>query len=53
MEQGNGDKMFFGPTAWFDLQEFENSWIGLAEIARERNQYVGEYLDNEINNNNY
>ena len=40
MTQGEGDKMFFGETAWFTIQDFENNWTELPELARQRSEYV-------------
>ena len=44
LSQGTGDKMFYGETAWFNIDDFENSWEGLANIAGERQAYIEELL---------
>lgn len=49
--QGGGDKMLFGDTAWFTLEEFNDSWQDLAVRARERSSYVKGLLENQNFNN--
>ena len=43
--QGEGDKMFFGETAWFTLQDFEQNWKALPELARQRSEYVLQQIE--------
>ena len=50
--QDTGDKMYFGGTGWFTIEEFNTSWQGLASIAGERSNYVKGLLDNRYENNN-
>ena len=45
MTQGEGDKMFFGETAWFTIQDFENNWTELPELARQRSEYVLQQIE--------
>ena len=44
--QSTGDQMYFGDTAWFTLQQFDDSWIGLANMAAERSAYIQTILQN-------
>jgi spore coat protein H len=38
--QGAGDKMFFGDTAMFPIEEFEDSWTDLPRMAGERSEFI-------------
>jgi spore coat protein H len=42
--QATGDKAYFGETAWFDFNGFENGWQHLAQFAGERSQFILENL---------
>lgn len=42
--QGTGDKMYFGESAWFPVEVFEQSWVELAELTRERNLFIRTVL---------
>lgn len=48
MRQGNGDKMFFGQGAWFTIDQFEESWGHLADMAKQRSEYVRDVLEGEV-----
>jgi hypothetical protein len=45
MRQGNGDKMFFGEGAWFEIGQFDESWKMLPEMAKQRSEYVRSVID--------
>ena len=49
ISQGSGDKMFYSETGWFTIEEFNNSWQDLADLANRRNEYVKSVIDEEIN----
>jgi spore coat protein H len=38
--QGDGDKMFFGEGRRFAVENFDQSWIHMAEFARQRHDFV-------------
>lgn len=38
--QEAGDKMFFGDTAMFPIEEFEDSWTDLPRMAGERSEFI-------------
>ena len=40
MTQATGDKMYFGDTAMFPIEAFNNTWTSFAEFARQRNQFI-------------
>ena len=42
--QGTGDKMYFGSSALFQYEHFENGWKGLAEYAKDRNSFILQEL---------
>jgi hypothetical protein len=42
--QSTGDKAYFDDTAWFDYNNFENDWQGLAQFAGDRSQYILQNL---------
>ena len=44
INQATGDKAFIGETAWFNFNEFENGWQGLAQFAGQRSQFILENL---------
>ncbi|MBN2044870.1 MAG: CotH kinase family protein [Anaerolineales bacterium] len=44
VNQAAGDKAYFGETAWFNYNEFENGWQRLADFAGERSQFILENL---------
>jgi spore coat protein CotH len=44
LSQGSGDRMFYGETALFTIEEFNNSWMDLAENTRDRYQYIQNAL---------
>jgi len=44
LQQQEGDKMYYGETAWFTAQDFENSWRDLGNLASQRSAYVRSYL---------
>jgi len=48
MRQGNGDKMFFGEGAWFDIGQFDESWEMLPEMAKQRSEYVNSVIKGEL-----
>ena len=45
--QATGDKMYFGDDASFSIEEFNNGWMHLAEMARERNAFILSALEDE------
>jgi len=49
--QESGDRMYFGETAWFTIEEFNDSWQDLARIAGERASYVENKLNDQLSNN--
>ena len=49
ISQGGGDKMFYSETGWFTIEEFNNSWQDLSDLANRRNQYIRSAIDEEIN----
>lgn len=38
--QGTGDKMYYGDTAMFPPEAFENSWSHFGDFARQRNTFI-------------
>jgi len=38
--QGAGDKVFFGKTAMFPIEAFNDSWVHFGEFAQQRHQYI-------------
>jgi spore coat protein H len=42
--QGTGDLMYYGDTAMFPIQAFEESWKRLGDFARERSAFIREGL---------
>ncbi|MBI9047664.1 MAG: CotH kinase family protein, partial [Anaerolineaceae bacterium] len=51
VKQSTGDKMFYGENAMFSIDEFNHSWQGLAEFARERQKYIQDNLSTQLNQN--
>ena len=49
ISQGGGDKMFYSETGWFTIEEFNNSWQDLSDLANRRNEYIKSAIDEEIN----
>ncbi len=49
LTQGEGDKMFFGESAWFTLEEFQGSWQQLAAQTQERQAFLQQALMNYQN----
>jgi len=43
--QGTGDKMYFGASARFPYDEFENGWQSLAQFAAARSAYIRQELN--------
>jgi hypothetical protein len=46
ISQGEGDKMFYGSTAWFTPQEFHSAWQELAVFAQQRSVFILQSLAN-------
>jgi spore coat protein H len=46
INQSTGDKMYFGPTALFQIKDFNESWSRLPEFAKERSNFILETLSN-------
>lgn len=44
LSQGTGDRMYYGETAMFSPEAFQNSWIQLANFAEERSRFILETL---------
>ncbi len=44
VSQSTGDKAYFGSSAWFESASFEGDWIGLAQFANDRSQFILENL---------
>jgi PKD repeat protein len=44
LSQGTGDRMYYGETALFSPELFQDSWIQLANFAEERSIFVMEAL---------
>jgi hypothetical protein len=42
--QGDGDKMFFGDTAMFPIEAFNDAWMQYGEFARQRSEYIQSVL---------
>jgi len=42
--QSTGDKMYFGNTAIFSYEQFNNSWTKFADFTLERNKYLTQVL---------
>ncbi len=40
LTQGDGDKMFFGDTAMFPIEAFNDAWMQFGEFARQRSEYI-------------
>jgi spore coat protein H len=40
LTQGDGDKMFFGDTAMFPIEAFNDTWARFGEFARQRREYI-------------
>jgi spore coat protein H len=38
--QSTGDKAYYGESAWFNYQSFENGWQALPEFAGERSRFI-------------
>jgi PKD repeat protein len=38
--QSTGDKMYFGDTAMFPIEAFDNSWSHFGDFARQRSEYI-------------
>jgi hypothetical protein len=38
--QSTGDKMYFGDTAMFSIEAFDNSWARFGDFARRRSEYI-------------
>lgn len=54
ISQGGGDKMYYDDTGWFTIEEFNNSWMDLARMTKERSSFIRSALsgtDQIINNN--
>ena len=49
--QSTGDKVYFGESAWFPIEEFYNSWKHLAINAGNRAEFVSEIINTIYNNN--
>lgn len=45
--QETGDKMYFGDTAMFSIEIFNESWMDLARFAGERNEFIRTSLSQD------
>lgn len=45
LRQGNGDPMYFGPTAMSSLEAFDTEWQRLVELVEERSVFIRQALD--------
>jgi spore coat protein H len=46
--QGTGDKVYFGETAMFPIEAFNDSWVRFGEFARLRNQFIRAELERGV-----
>lgn len=44
ISQGTGDKSYYGDAAWFNIEDFNNSWEDLSVRAGERKKYIEDIL---------
>jgi len=49
LSQGAGDKGFYGDSAMFNFEEFNDSWRYYGEFARQRNEFIQNNLLTELN----
>ncbi len=47
VKQGTGDLMYFSPSGMFTIQNFESSWIPIADLTRQRSQFIQTALTQE------
>jgi spore coat protein H len=47
LQQGEGDKMYFGEGSSFNIAQFESSWQDLPELTRQRNEVIRQLLDQD------
>jgi spore coat protein CotH len=47
--QSTGDKMYFGSTAMFPFEQFDNSWTRFADFTKDRNSYLTQVLSEYLN----
>jgi hypothetical protein len=43
--QETGDKMYFGPTAAYSIEAFDDGWVQLADLTRQRSQFIQSTLN--------
>lgn len=46
INQSTGDKMYFGPTAMFQIENFNEGWNQLPDFAKERSEFILQTLSN-------
>jgi hypothetical protein len=47
VRQGDGDKMYFGESAMFPIEAFDDSWMQYGEYVRQRREYILSVLNQE------
>jgi len=47
LSEGNGDKMYFGESAQYTLEEFDLSWQEIVDLTQRRAEYVKGVLQSK------